>query len=92
MTIGERLRFLRLRNNLTQEELGDKINVVKKLDDTSLNLYRPFACGDEICYSAFHGFIVLIQSSVAPWIIASMSAPTAFRRLIVGTEIGRAHV
>ena len=34
MTIGERLRFLRLRNNLTQEELGKQIgvkNVVRKI-------------------------------------------------------------
>lgn len=30
MTIGERLRFLRLRNNLTQEELGKKIGVKKQ--------------------------------------------------------------
>ena len=30
MTIGERLRFLRLRNNLTQEELGNKIGVKKQ--------------------------------------------------------------
>ena len=30
MTIGERLRFLRLRNNLTQEELGKQIGVKKQ--------------------------------------------------------------
>jgi transcriptional regulator with XRE-family HTH domain len=30
MTIGERLRFLRLRNNLTQEELGNRIGVKKQ--------------------------------------------------------------
>ena len=30
MTTGERLRFLRLRNNLTQEELGNKIGVKKQ--------------------------------------------------------------
>lgn len=42
MTIGERLRFLRLRNNLTQEELGKQIGV-KKSDDTSLKLV-PSVC------------------------------------------------
>lgn len=30
MTIGERLRHLRLQNNLTQEELGNKIGVKKQ--------------------------------------------------------------
>lgn len=30
MTVGERLRYLRLRNNLTQEELGNQLGVKKQ--------------------------------------------------------------